>query len=134
MIRTNHALHATMQDGVLRVELEGEIDHHSAVATRGEIDRLIYENRPKRLELELSRIGFMDSSGLGLVMGRYALVRDLGGEMAVIDPSPAILRIFKLAGMERLIRIEWSRERESAETENKERGIEEDEKKERDPK
>jgi hypothetical protein len=54
--------------------------------------------------------------------------------MAVIDPSPAILRIFKLAGMERLIRIEWSRERESAETENKERGIEEDEKKERDPK
>lgn len=106
MIRTNHALHATMQDGVLRVELEGEIDHHSAVATRGEIDRLIYENRPARLELALSRIGFMDSSGLGLVMGRYALIKDLGGEMAVIDPSPAIMRIFKLAGMDRLIRIE----------------------------
>ena len=133
MIKTNHAFHAEFCDGVLRVGLEGEIDHHSAVATRGEIDRLIYENRPKRLELELSRIGFMDSSGLGLVMGRYALVRDLGGEMAVIDPSPAILRIFKLAGMERLIRIEWSRERERAKTENKERGIEEDEKKERDP-
>ena len=64
-------------------------------------------------------------------MGRYALMRDLGGELAVIDPSPAILRIFKLAGMERLIRIEWSRE--SIETENKERGSEEDEKKERDP-
>ena len=43
---------------------------------------------------------------LGLVMGRYALIKDLGGEMAVIDPSPAIMRIFKLAGMDRLIRIE----------------------------
>ena len=106
MIKTNNKLHAEIRDGVLRVTLEGEIDHHSAVATRGEIDRLIYENRPKRFELELSRIGFMDSSGLGLVMGRYALIRELGGEMTVLDPSPAILRIFKLAGMERLIRIE----------------------------
>ena len=111
MIKTNNKLHAEIRDGVLRVTLEGEIDHHSAVATRGEIDRLIYENRPKCFELELSRMGFMDSSGLGLVMGRYALIRELGGEMTVLDPSPAILRIFKLAGMERLIRIEQTSHR-----------------------
>lgn len=111
MIKTNNTFRAEMHDGVLHVALEGEIDHHSAVATRGEIDRLIYENRPRCLELELSRIGFMDSSGLGLVMGRYALIRELGGEMVVLDPSPAILRIFKLAGMERLIRIEQTSHR-----------------------
>ena len=108
MIRTNHTFCAEFYDGTLRVTMEGEIDHHSAVATRGEIDRLIYEYRPRRFELVLSRIGFMDSSGLGLVMGRYTLVRDLGGEMVVLDPSPAILRIFKLAGMDRLIRIEYT--------------------------
>ena len=108
MIRTNHTFCAEFYDGTLRVTMEGEIDHHSAVATRGEIDRLIYEYRPRRFELALSRIGFMDSSGLGLVMGRYTLVRDLGGEMVVLDPSPAILRIFKLAGMDRLIRIEYT--------------------------
>lgn len=106
MIKTNHSFRAEYLDGTLQVALEGEIDHHSAVATRGEIDRLIYETRPKRLELELSRIGFMDSSGLGLVMGRYALIRDLGGEMVVQNPTNAIMRIFKLAGMDRLIRIE----------------------------
>ena len=106
MIKTNHTFCAEFYDGTLRVTMEGEIDHHSAVATRGEIDRLIYEYRPRRFELALSHIGFMDSSGLGLVMGRYTLVRDLGGEMVVLDPSPAILRIFKLAGMDRLIRIE----------------------------
>lgn len=130
MIKTNHSFCAEFYDGTLRVTLEGEIDHHSAVATRGEIDRLIYEYRPRRLELALSRIGFMDSSGLGLVMGRYALVRDLGGELAVIDPSPAIMRIFKLAGMDRLIRIEYT-EREATDkpqteqnTENAEEGKE----------
>ena len=78
MIRSNHTFCAEYYDGTLRITLEGEIDHHSAVATRGEIDRLIYEYRPRRFELALSRIGFMDSSGLGLVMGRYTLVRELG--------------------------------------------------------
>jgi len=106
MIKTNNTYRADFHDGTLHVALEGEIDHHSAVSVRGEIDRMIYEKRPRRLELELSHIGFMDSSGLGLVMGRYALIRDLGGEMVVQNPSNAILRIFKLAGMDRLIRIE----------------------------
>lgn len=106
MIKTNNTFRADFHDGTLHVALEGEIDHHSAVGVRGEIDRMIYEKRPRRLELELSRIGFMDSSGLGLVMGRYALIRDLGGEMVVQNPSNAIMRIFKLAGMDRLIRIE----------------------------
>ena len=124
MIRTNHTFCAEFYDGTLRVTMEGEIDHHSAVATRGEIDRLIYEYRPRRFELALSRIGFMDSSGLGLVMGRYTLVRDLGGEMVVLDPSPAILRIFKLAGMDRLIRIEYT---DKPQTEQKADNVEEGE-------
>jgi stage II sporulation protein AA (anti-sigma F factor antagonist) len=125
MIKTNHTFCAEFYDGTLRVTLEGEIDHHSAVATRGEIDRLIYEYRPRRFELALSRIGFMDSSGLGLVMGRYTLVHDLGGEMVVLDPSPAILRIFKLAGMDRLIRIEYGEKPQAVpKTDNAEKGEE----------
>jgi stage II sporulation protein AA (anti-sigma F factor antagonist) len=125
MIKTNHTFCAEFYDGTLRVTLEGEIDHHSAVATRGEIDRLIYEYRPRRFELALSRIGFMDSSGLGLVMGRYTLVHDLGGEMVVLDPSPAILRIFKLAGMDRLIRIEYGEKPQAVpKTDNGEKGEE----------
>ena len=134
MIRSNHTFCAEYYDGTLRITLEGEIDHHSAVATRGEIDRLIYEYRPRRFELALSRIGFMDSSGLGLVMGRYTLVRELGGEMAVLDPSPAIMRIFKLAGMDRLIRIEKSESISTRERENAEEGREKNESQERDQK
>ncbi len=119
MIKTNNQLYVERRGETLSITLEGEIDHHSAVATRGKIDQLLYMTRPRRLELDLSRIGFMDSSGLGLVMGRMALMRDLGGEMAIIDPSPAILRIFKLAGMDRLIQIETGKPKteEGSETE-----------------
>lgn len=92
--------------GILRITLGGEIDHHSAVRVRSDIDALLYRLRPKKLELVLSDIGFMDSSGLGLVMGRYALAGELGCEFSVVDPSPAIMRIFRLAGMERRIHIE----------------------------
>ena len=98
------------EDSVLRIELQGEIDHHSAVGVRADMDALIYRMRARKVELVLSGIGFMDSSGLGLVMGRYTLVKELGGAFAVVDPSPAIMRIFKLAGMERLIHIETTKQ------------------------
>ena len=89
----------------LRIKLRGEIDHHSAVAVRSAIDEKIYELRPKRMVMDLSRIDFMDSSGLGLIMGRYALIQKLGGELIVSEPSDRVLRVFELAGLGRIIKI-----------------------------
>ena len=94
------------RDGVMTVILEGEIDHHSAVSVRSQIDAKIYELRPRHLVLDLSRINFMDSSGLGLVMGRYALMQKTGGELALRSPNARIKKIFELAGLERIIKIE----------------------------
>lgn len=90
----------------MKVILLGEIDHHSAVEIRNDIDREIIERRPKRLFFDLSKVDFMDSSGLGLIMGRYSVITELSGEMVVINPSPQIKKILSLAGIERLIRIE----------------------------
>ena len=87
------------------VHIGGEIDHHSAVSVRTGIDEQISTQRPMRLLLELSAVDFMDSSGLGLIMGRYALMKRYGGTLAVLDPSPAVLKMVKLAGMERMISI-----------------------------
>ena len=92
-------------DGVLTVRLTGEIDHHSAVSVRTGIDQKLMELRPPRVMLELSAVDFMDSSGLGLIMGRFALVKQYGGSFAVLDPSPAVMKIMRLAGMERMISI-----------------------------
>lgn len=93
-------------DSTLVVELGGEIDHHSAVAVRTEIDSEINSLAPKKTVLDLSEIDFMDSSGLGLIMGRYKLMQKLGGELTVRNPSRRIVDIFELAGLGRIVKIE----------------------------
>ena len=92
--------------GTLVIRLSGEIDHHGAVGVRSEIDRMISERRPERLALELSGIDFMDSSGIGLIMGRYARMKAAGGELIVRYPSARVKKIFSMAGLERIVRIE----------------------------
>ena len=90
----------------LNVEISGEIDHHSARDLRRKIDEGLYYYRPKTVAMDLSRITFMDSSGLGLILGRFTLARELGGELRVVNPSETVAKILDLAGTSRLIRIE----------------------------
>ena len=92
----------------LKIKLRGEIDHHSAAAVRVSMDDMIRSRVPKKLVLDMSGVDFMDSSGLGLIMGRYTLMQSLGGEVCVLDPSPATERIMNLAGMERIIKVQKS--------------------------
>ena len=99
---------------VLKIKLRGEIDHHSAVAVRTAIDDMIRSKRPKELIIDMSAVDFMDSSGLGLIMGRYNTMRELGGSVKVFDPTPATEKIMRLAGMERIINIVHSATREQS--------------------
>ena len=92
---------------LLSVRVRGEIDHHTASAIRQGIDGVLFEKRPRKLILDLSAVSFMDSSGLGLIMGRYSVMKELGGEMTVWNPSRETRSILTLAGMERLVRIEY---------------------------
>jgi stage II sporulation protein AA (anti-sigma F factor antagonist) len=93
---------------VLKIKLRGEIDHHSAVAVRTAIDDMIRSKRPAELVIDMSAVDFMDSSGLGLIMGRYNTIKDIGGSLTVADPTPATEKIMKLAGLERIIKIRRS--------------------------
>lgn len=93
-------------DELLVVRIIGEIDHHSAVGMRTGIDGEIIEHRPKKLILDLSSVDFMDSSGLGLILGRYAAVQKVGGELVVLNPNDGVVKILKLAGAERILKIE----------------------------
>ena len=106
MIRSAGKLTYTSEDGILTLKLTGEIDHHSAVGLREEADRLIYLEHPKKLLLDLSGIDFMDSSGLGFIMGRYALVSKLGGALALLNPNARVSRILSLSALERTIKTE----------------------------
>lgn len=106
MIKSAGRLTYTAADGVLTLKLSGELDHHSAVGLREEADRLIYLERPKKLLLDLSGIDFMDSSGLGFIMGRYALVSKLGGSLALLNPNARVSRLLSLSALERIIKTE----------------------------
>ena len=106
MIRKNYSFEVRSREGLVCVYLQGELDHHSAIFLREELDELLWRERPRRLVLNLSRIEFMDSAGLGLLMGRYRLVRELGGVMALTAPNPRVLKILRLSGMERFFEIE----------------------------
>ena len=92
--------------GLLVVRINGEIDHHSAVEMRKGIDAEIFERQPEKLILDLSGVDFMDSSGLGLILGRLASVQKVKGELVVINPNEGVMKILKLAGAERIIKIE----------------------------
>ena len=90
----------------LRVKLKGDIDHHSAVAIRSGMDSLLYKIRPRRLYLDLSGVDFMDSSGLGLIMGRFALMQKLGGSFCILNPNARVSKILELSGIGRMIQTE----------------------------
>ena len=95
----NNSLNFDFNDGVLRVAIVGEINHHNAVFVRQEIDEKIQELNSKNLVLDLAEVSFMDSSGLGLVMGRYQRMQELGGTLTVANPSAEHKKLFKLAGL-----------------------------------
>ena len=101
------------------VHVGGEIDHHNAVMVRTGIDERIAVERPQKVMLELSAVDFMDSSGLGLIMGRYSVMKELSGEVIVQNPSEGTERIMRLAGMERLIKIEHTAKGEACVTKPK---------------
>ena len=97
---------------LLKIKLRGEIDHHSAVTVRSAIDDMIRSKKPRELVIDMSAVDFMDSSGLGLIMGRYNTMKAIGGSVTVADPTPATEKIMNLAGMERIIKITRTSKRE----------------------
>ncbi len=91
---------------VLTVYLQGEIDHHSAAQMRAEIDKAVSFNMPSLLILDFSDVTFMDSSGIGLVMGRYKNLQKSGAKLNLMGLSGNNYKIMKLAGIDRLATLE----------------------------
>ena len=82
--------------------LSGEIDHHRAKELREAIDFAVREQYPPTVILDFRRVTFMDSSGIGLVMGRFKLMQSIGGSIRVENLSPGAYKVMKLAGLDRL--------------------------------
>lgn len=98
-------LQIIQEDGSVRAVIAGEIDHHSAREIRAQLDAVLNERMPKRLILDFGGVGFMDSSGVGLIMGRYRLMKSLNGEISVENVPPRIEKMLRLSGVGQLARI-----------------------------
>jgi stage II sporulation protein AA (anti-sigma F factor antagonist) len=88
-----------MTDDILIAKPDGELDHHTAAAIREEIDKTAEAFHSKHLIFDFGKVTFMDSSGIGVIMGRYNKISPLGGRVAIIGCSDYIDRILDMAGI-----------------------------------
>ncbi|WP_051588980.1 anti-sigma factor antagonist [Ruminococcus sp. NK3A76] len=93
---------------ILSVFLSGELDHHNARPIREHTDIAIEKYRPALLVLDFSKVTFMDSSGIGLIMGRFKRMTELGSDILIANPSPAIRKLIGLASVERVVRVVYT--------------------------
>lgn len=105
MIKSNCRYRFTATPEGLVVSVSGEIDHHSASSMRREVDNIIWNRTPTHLILDMSEVDFMDSSGLGFIMGRYALMKEIGGSLTLRNPSAIVMKMLTLTGFDKKVRI-----------------------------
>lgn len=90
-------------DQCLIIKLKEDLDHHNALAIREQADKIITNRNIKDIIFDFSETDFMDSSGIGVIMGRYKKVIFIGGKVAVIGINSNVDRIFKLSGLYKII-------------------------------
>ena len=86
----------------LIARISRDIDHHSAKAIREAIDAEMFYRRPRELVLDFGSVGFMDSSGIALIIGRCEVASAVSASVALIGLSPQLLKLVRLAGIERI--------------------------------
>lgn len=96
-------------NGGIRALINGEIDHHTARWLRMDIDTAINDSKPQSLTIDFSGVTFMDSSGVGLVMGRYKNMKAIGGSVELANMPDYIEKVMQLAGMDKLVGIKPER-------------------------
>ncbi len=89
----------SIDDDIMTLMLFGELDHHAAGNVRETVDALIQQKRPKELRMDFSGVSFMDSSGIGLIMGRYRMMQLYGGILRVINIPESLRKIMILSGL-----------------------------------
>lgn len=98
-------VHFVTKDGALIVRVVGELDHHSAAEIRERTDDKVTAEHVKTLIFDFSHLTFMDSSGIGVVIGRYKLMKSLGGSLRLISSNQSVDKMLELSGIVKLIPV-----------------------------
>lgn len=87
------------------VRIMQELDHHAAAEIRKKTDAKIKSSNAINVVFDFSSVEFMDSSGIGLIMGRYKMAKILGGKVVIYGAGKQIQRIIEMSGIDRLVKI-----------------------------
>ncbi|MCK9216819.1 MAG: anti-sigma F factor antagonist [Firmicutes bacterium] len=87
----------------LIIKLFGELDHHSSDYIREKIDAEIADKNFKKIIIDVGNLNFMDSSGIGVMIGRYKQITSKGGKLAIANLNPQIKRIYDVCGLKKII-------------------------------
>ena len=93
------------EDKLLKIELEEDIDHHTTEEIRRRVDYEIERHIPRKVIFDFNNVSFMDSAGIGMLLGRYKLVNMLGGEVEICNTNQSIKRILRMCGIVKLINV-----------------------------
>ncbi|HPF53148.1 MAG TPA: anti-sigma factor antagonist [Eubacteriales bacterium] len=96
-------IYASKRGPKLSVRLVGELDHHSADKARVMMDTMLHDLSVRELVMDFSDVSFMDSAGLGTILGRYRKLALRGGKLTVTGVSDSIDRIFRMSGLYALV-------------------------------
>ena len=100
------------KDKRLIFEIEEDIDECCVQKIRRRIDNEIQRYMPKEVIFDFSNVSFMDSAGIGLIIGRYKLINMIGGELKIANLNTQIQKIFEMSGLLRLIPVEQKDKKE----------------------
>ncbi len=90
--------------GTLVAKIRGEIDHHTSGELREVLDKELMEKSIKNLVLDFNDVSFMDSSGIGVIVGRYKKIDALGGQIMIIRAKPQVDKILELSGIKKILK------------------------------
>lgn len=93
-----------VKDNVLIIHINGELDHHNSIYIRKNADDIICKFNVKIVIFDFLKTSFMDSSGIGVIMGRYKKIRPLGGSIGVVNASKSIEKILLFSGLNKIVK------------------------------
>lgn len=89
----------------LIIKIIGELDHHYSEYVRQKVDAQIMKSTIKNIIFDLSKLSFMDSSGIGVIIGRYKNIQNLKGKAAIVSTHSHINRILHATGILKIMNI-----------------------------
>ena len=96
------------EDKLLLFQITEEIDHHFAEEIRRKADYEITRYMPRKIIFDFNKVTFMDSAGIGMLIGRYKVAKMLGSTIEMINVKPSIKKVFEMSGILKIIPIKNS--------------------------